>query len=302
MRRRWSELGFVQLQQRDAVKLRVFDSWGWFLDVDVWEEQSGDGGNSSGSALPEQPAAADRSSADAAVRMQMLTGRLSPALYNLPSAVVFPIQQRAFPSHWAHQCRGRLATIAASSPSSSPLLSLPAAPAVLLEHWYGAGWVRPRRFDKGIDRSSDAFENLMWTQAETAYELFWAVKVAARVALNAAAYHRPLLLWYAAVALAFTLPAVGWMREMQRGLEAKQPSLARALLLRMSPLLLCCGYLLMLAAALFVLDKSLQLELGMGMYRGLLPGIALPLLLLWRCLHRQRQQRSSAACRQDGVL
>ena len=326
MRRRWAELGFVRLQHRDALKLRVFDSWGWFLDADVWEEQSlvndssaaaAAGLGSNRSAVPARASASDRSSADDAVRMQMVTGRLSPALYNLPSAVIFPIRQRAFPSHWAHQCRAALAAIAASSPPSSspsaaPLLSLPAQPSVLLEHWYGAGWVRPRRFDKGLDRSSDAFENLMWTQAETAYELFWALKVAGRIALNAAAYHRLLLLWYAASALVFTLLAVRWTRAMQRGLKAKQPSAAAAatcpscsdvacaLLLRLSSLVLCCGYLLVLAAGLFVLDNSLQLELGTGMHRGLLPGLCLPLALLLVCLRWQQQQqqqrRSISSC------
>ena len=289
-RSRWAELGFVRLEARDELKLRMFDDFGWFLDVDVWQ-----GVNASMVALPTQASAEEPSLPSADLHLQMLTGRLSAELYNLPSASILPITQHPAPASWSHICRRQLRLMEAQGRTGGPpTLSWPARPSEVLQHWYGPGWVQPRRYDKGVDASSDRFETFMWAHLEAVYELLWSFKAAARVVVNALAYHPMLLMWYGGLVGAFIGMGWVWARRWQwesvkavegdgvLGREGPRSWIrcGDVLLMSLSPLMCAVAYVAALCWALFRVEEEHKVDLGRGMWRGLLPGLCLPLVAL----------------------
>ena len=215
VRTQWQQLGFVRMEERDELKLRVFDDAGWFLDVDIWDTMNASSG---GGGWPTQVSAVDAVEPAEGMSMQMLTGRLDAQLYNLPSASVLPIAQQPAPAAWSHVCRRQLRVMEEQGRTAGtlPSLSWPARPADVLQHWYGPGWVHPRRYDKGVDATTDRFEQFMWAHLEQVYELLWAFKVAARSLVNALAYHPMMVGWYGGMVGGFVGLGWRWGRRLQR--------------------------------------------------------------------------------------
>ena len=134
------QAGFVQMDQRDPLKLRIYDSWGWFLDMDVWQR--------------EKNATHDR--------LQMLTGRHCKSVYNTPYEWVLP------PSSLVVEEVVHLLP-----------LSLPRDMDAWLTFWYG-DWHTPRGFDKGRDWSGDDAEVALKKNFIFALEAFSALKAIGR--------------------------------------------------------------------------------------------------------------------------
>ena len=284
----WKQFGFVQMEQRTQwdpqdVKLRLYDSWGWFLDIDVWDEVPADAAKWR---MPTAPSP-DRTQPDPAVSMQMVTGRLEPAQYVLPSTLFYPLASIPPPAHWLSACP-HIASLLPGVPS----VQVPASVERVLVHWYGSGWREPRKFDKGRDRSNDWFEVWMWQKAVRVYELLWAAKVVARVTLNGLQYHRLLLAYYALVVgagfIAMARAGYRWQRRhpmVEReasGLPAAATErfklLRQDVRLAVSPLMCATAYVSVLWVVLFTFEYQWYIHLGWGMWRGLLVGLALPLV------------------------
>ena len=299
-KRTWQQYGFVHLEQREDIKLRLYDSWGWFLDVDVWSEVSS---NASLWQFPTTPAP-DRTQPDSSVNMQMITGRLEPAQYVLPSAFIYPLVSQPPPSHWLSVCPHVTALLPAV-----PQMQVPSNAAAVLEHWYGSGWHEPRKFDKGRDRSSDWFEVWMWRKAVRVYELLWAAKVIARVTVNGLRYHTALLAYYATAvtvtAIVFIRACYDWQRRQAAvdhdttGLSALhsvwQRWPGRNVCSAVSPVTCTVAYVCVLWVVLFTLEYRWYIPLGWGMWRGLLVGLTLPLLVV--CLLVSKATRSGSSAR-----
>ena len=272
--RTWQQYGFMRMDRRGEeteVKLRLYDSWGWFLDIDVWDEVSS---NTSSWRLPTTPSP-DRMQSDPAVSMQMITGRLEPQQYVLPSALIYPLASQPPPSHWLSVCPHVTSLLPAV-----PMVQVPYNAAGVLEHWYGSGWREPRKFDKGRDRSSDAFEVWMWQKAVRVYELLWSAKVVARVTINGLYYHPLLLAYYAVVvgvgSIAMVRAGYDWQRR-QAALSSTWPVwYGMNVWLAVSPVACTVAYVCVLWVALFMIEYSWSVPLGWGMWRGLLVGLVLP--------------------------
>jgi len=57
--------GFIIITMRDEYKLRIYESWGWYLDMDVWNDSN--------------------------THLQMITGRRDPEIYHLPKHMILPV-------------------------------------------------------------------------------------------------------------------------------------------------------------------------------------------------------------------
>jgi len=143
--------GFFHVERRDQVKLRIYNDWGFFLDVDVWN-------------------VAEKEETDRRY-LQMITGRRNEELYHLPMEWMLPVKYLS------------LTTFPGVS------LAVPAEPELVLQYWYGNDYMQPRKFDKGRDASSDAFEVFMWTYAVLLYEVFWSCKLFVRLILYGVSNH-----------------------------------------------------------------------------------------------------------------
>ena len=276
---KWRALGFVNLEARDGLKLRIYGDWGWYLDVDVWEAMA-----ANATQLPTQPGQ-DGQLPSEDLRMQMMTGRRETELYNLPSSFILPVASHPAPTAWSHLCRREVGEMARQG-GGIPSLSWPAAPTSVLQYWYGDSWMQPRRFDKGKDFSSDRFEVFLWEHLEFLYELLWTLIVGARVGSFAMRFHRVKVVWYGGLLLGFLWLTVRWGRRVQKRLEGNQQGWrGRGLWLVRSTSSLVVGalYLALLFVALFAMEERGGMELGRGMWRGLLPGLAVPLGLFY-CL------------------
>ena len=287
--RTWQQYGFVHMELRgdpavvtDA-KLRLYDIWGWFLDIDVWDEVAS---NSSQWRFPSSPSP-DRSQADPAVSMQMITGRLEPQQYVLPSALIYPLASQPPPSHWMSVCPH----VAALLPAV-PMVQVPHSVVGVLEHWYGSGWQEPRKFDKGRDRSNDWFEVWMWQKAVRVYELLWSAKVIARITVNGLQYHTFLLIYYTTTVSIASIAIMRAGYDWQRRQAADERTAIGAspistvwprwyrmdVWLALSPVLCTIAYVCVLLVLLFKVEYDWYVQLGWGMWRGLLVGLALPLV------------------------
>ena len=293
----WQQFGFMQMERRgdetEDFKLRLFDSWGWFLDIDVWDEVSS---NTSLWRFPTQPSP-DRTQPDPAVSMQMITGRLEPEQYVLPSALMYPLASLPPPSHWLSVCPH----VAGLLPGV-PLVQVPSNTVAVLEHWYGSGWREPRKFDKGRDRSNDWFEVWMWQKAVRVYELLWAAKVIARVTINGLSYHTLLLTYYATIvsiaSVAITRAGYDWQR--RQAAAERQPKVWPRVLgvdvwLVVSPVVCTIAYMCVLWVVLFINEYRWFIQLGWGMWRGLLIGLTLPLVAFHLSASRAASSSSATA-------
>lgn len=155
------EAGFIEVKDRGNYKLRIFDSWGGFLDMDVWQTEKNDKGEA---------------------RMQMLTGRLKPEVYNVPEEFILPPGKLVLPAF------------------SNVPLGVPRDAPALLQFWYG-DWQVPRKFDKGRDASQDQLEVWIWNNLVYFYEVFVAAKIFGILLFNCFLYHKLLLV---------TVLAIGW--------------------------------------------------------------------------------------------
>ena len=283
MQATWRQYGFVEMERRGEQetdpKLRLYNSWGWFLDIDVWDEVP------SNSSLWEFPVAPspDRMQPDPSVSMQMVTGRLDPLQYLLSSSLIYPITALPPPPHWLSVCHD----VAALLPAV-PAVQVPYDTEGVLQHWYGAGWRQPRKFDKGRDASQDEFEVWMWQNLVRVYELLWAGKVVARAAVNALRYHTVLLVYYVATVTAASVAIIragyAWQRQHAVGVaERSTRSVWRRygvdVGLSVSPVLCTIAYVFVLWVVLFTLEYQWYLYLGWGMWRASLLGLTLPLVL-----------------------
>ena len=230
----------------------------------------------------------DRTQPDSSVSMQMITGRLEPEQYVLPSTLIYPLSSQPPPPHWVSACPH----IAALLPSV-PSVQVPYNAAAVLEHWYGSGWHEPRKFDKGRDRSNDAFEVWMWQKAERVYELLWSAKVIARTSINGLRYHPTLMLYYVTVvgiaSAAIIRAGFDWQRRQAAAAERSATALSAVssvwpawygmnVWLSVSPVACTIAYVCVLWVGLFIVEYQWYVPLGWGMWRGLLIGLALPLV------------------------
>ncbi len=148
--------GFTEVVERDAAgKLRIFDSWGWFLDVDVWQRQP-----------------REKENAEAEARVQMVSGKHGDkSIYSLPAAILLPPTEVDLPDF-------------ANVP-----LGVPADASAVLKYWYGPDWRTPRKFDKGRDESTDRVEVFFWRYGTFLYECFCACKAIAIFSFNLLRFH-----------------------------------------------------------------------------------------------------------------
>jgi hypothetical protein len=166
----WSslkEMGFVRIQKRDEYKLRIYNRWGFFLDMDVWV-LTGDNCNVSNynynSYQQQNEQEHEKISPENTCRAQMITGKKRPSLYNLPADWIVPLQRRIIPNI-----------------SPTVAVSIPNKPADVLTYWYGPNYTVPKKFDKGKDSSNDKFEVFLWTHVGLLYEIAWTFKIFARM-------------------------------------------------------------------------------------------------------------------------
>ena len=301
----WRAAGFVHLEKRDELKLRLYDEWGMHVDMEIWQQI--------------------KSAQTNETRMQMLTGVLPPITYNVPSEWILPTQQRPLPAAIMWSARSQLREFQRRHARERPRrvdeatiddndevitykqealdgiqLSVPAQPESLLEHWYGPNWRIPIKYDKGRAASTDYIERLMWRNFIWLYQLFWTAKIIVFVSMAASQYHRLLLLWYFVLVfgsiILFYRILIPCRQTCLRLKQARVSShfvdnsvyslymlAAINLTLHLSVVSKCSLFTLYLTALIAfgvtLDDFPIQGEVGWGMWRLLLPTVGVPLFI-----------------------
>jgi hypothetical protein len=175
----FKERGIVKLESRDEYKYRLYNSWGFHFDFDVWDLKA------KNDKLANSPCN-QHSQSD--LCLTMVTGRDDRGweTYTLPLEWYLPLKYIDLPKNIDY--------VGYSLQHKNPKIAVPNQPEKVLTYWYDT-WDKPADYDKGKDENpTHSYEYYLKRQLTIVFNIAWAVILLFRSIHWGLNYHQTLVI------------------------------------------------------------------------------------------------------------